>query len=225
VKVGAGNCKTYFDFAPPLILLEGDPAGVELTADGQPLTATDDPGAFRLPPTVGDGEVRVEATRDNLVLARERIRLLAPVYDGNPARIDVRFGCEGDPLPDGAVGGRSGAWVEGDRLPPFDFTRLVAESDNQRVWLLGAEPGQIVCRPDEPPPDWQPVWLVRLGKRPTATLCGEGEVAPRPAAGADPAAVKRWRALIHHHRRTLTPERDGRARVLWKEYLREAARG
>jgi hypothetical protein len=224
IKVGSGNSRIYFDFAPPRFLVEGNPDGVSVTVCGQQLTPGGEDRLLSLPGGLKPGPVEVVAGRDGQELARERIYLQTDVWSGNPTRIAQALGPDGlAPTTDGR--GAAGGWVEGSEGSLFDFSRLLAESDNQQIYLIGAEPGQIASRPQEPLPAWQPVWVVRLGKRPRIALAGAGPVPPRAAPGASPAAVRRWRDFLYHNRRKLALPAQDPLRPLWDDYQRQARHG
>jgi hypothetical protein len=225
IKVGRGGSRTYFDFAPPRFRLEGDPTGVVVKANGDLLHMNDEGGIVTLPSGMALGSVEVEAVRDDNQLAMERIYLQGTeIWSGNPTTMRLVLGPDGT-TPAADDKGVTGAWVEGTDLSPFDFSRLQSESDSQKVYLLGAEPGQIACRPSDPIPPWEAVWVVRLGKHPKIALADAGMVPPQPTKEANPAAIKDWRGFFFHNRRKLSIPAHHPLGPLWAEYQRQARHG
>jgi len=217
--VGRGNSKTYFDFAPPRFRLEGDPAGVSVTAAGRPLTVDPATGLFILPDDMREEVIEVVAQRDGQTVTEERIYLLLDHWAGNPQRVVWAVS------PDGvcpAATGAAGAWVEAAPTA-FDWSRLLSAADGDKVYMLGAVPGQIACCPRDPLPDWKPVWLVRLGKQPRLALGTAVWVEPLQAPpDVDPEAVRQWADFLAQHGSRVRPVPRDPNRPLWDLY-REAA--
>jgi hypothetical protein len=223
IRSGQGN--TYFKFAPPMIAVEGVSGDDEVWCEDRRLApAVEGASIFALPPDLSAGtRITVEVRRET-VLRRQSL-FLSDQFDWIRRTPEVgadEFGVVrewrgGETQIAGAFGGAE----DGD-----DFPISPALSSGRRVFIVGRRPGEIRSFPAQGlPEDWQPVWLIELGRRGRAEYCGVDLASSRPVVDAAGAADDRaqWRHVLWHRRKRIQPPEHPRLRELWGEYVEVAA--
>lgn len=216
----------YFTFAPPHILLDGADIAVTLWGNNTALEESPrNPGTYEIPSDLArPGRLLLESKRTDGAAARRSVYFSDEPLSAliEPPRCDVfgQYSNGIDPDP----------WVCGTEVSitpqPFAAFFLPELPTTRRVILLGAQPGQVAVLPQDPyPADWHPVWAVPMERRGHAIFCGRGidKAEPCPAISSDRRQIKRWREILWHWRRRITPPSHGPLARLWERY-QEAAR-
>jgi hypothetical protein len=222
IRAAAGN--TYFDFAPPHIVLEGASPGDELLCNGKALLADRaGSGTFVLPPDPPpDARIGIEVRNGEDVVKRVSLYL----NSGAPWRISeplVTIDEYGHPTAQGEI---AGAWAP-EPLESFHPDPLLLpglQSRTGRVYFIGRAPGQISVWPGETP-SWPAVWAIPFGRRGEALYCGDSLDGASPTADryGDAERAELWREVLWRHRKRIKPPTEHALRALWREY-QDAAR-
>lgn len=224
VRFGQGS--EFFAFAPPDFVVEGEPEGAQLFCNYRPMKALGE-GRFAVPPEELDElKLRIEVRQGEEVLHRQFVFLrkhLAWERQQAAAEFDAFGRPVGAPEEESVT--VAGAQVRGE-VPVRDQLRTFLPVYTERsVYLIGRVPGQIAKWPQEPLPEWEPVWQVPMERRGRALFHGRSlDAAPQPGRWGSPRQVKRWKEVLWHQRKRIEPPSDKlpRARTLWLAY-REAA--
>ena len=215
----------YFTFALPHIVIEGADAAVTAWANDMRLEESEKiPGAYQIPTELArPGRLLLEAKRVGEVVGRRTIYLSdEPLSSGIEAPRCDKFGqySNGDG-PDPWVCG-----TESSGAPrPFDAFFLPDLHMIRKTILIGAQPGQVAVLLQDPfPTDWQPVWAVSIERRGSALFCGTAIADAEPVAGTptDRRRIKKWKEILWHWRRRITPPSDARLVPLWERYQQYA---
>jgi hypothetical protein len=225
IRSGQGN--TYFKFAPPRVSVEGLSDEEEVSCEGRLLVpAAEGASLFALPQDLPTGaRLTVEICRGATVLRRQSL-FLSDHIDwifreprlGADKLGTVREWGDGEADIAGALAGAE----EGAGFPIRPEIR-----GDRRVFAIGRRPGEIRSLPaEQPPEDWQPVWLVELSRRGRAEYCGLDLVSSRPVADASgtPDDRAKWKDILWRRRKRIVPPEHPRLRELWREFVEVAAR-
>lgn len=229
VKIGRGN--TYLKAVPPTIMLENGTGVESVTLNDEALTAEEgETNIWRIPDYAPVEEpLRIEATTPEERLRRV-IRLEAPHlpptqeyinFQRNPAGIPTD---EGVPYAAGAV-----VYCLPEDEPPLLLKPLPLHLSSH-VTIIGAVPGQIAILPDEPVPEWKPVWaIIKTGrKQARAIFCGTEEEARTPYTAPEPlenkALVHHWKEAVWHRRRRIIQPTLRSLKDRWNEYMEAGKR-
>ena len=224
IRTQDGNTSRYFAFAPPDIFLESPSASAELWCNGVQLQATDlDRTHFAVPPNVSlDSPVRLEVRRSASVEARATITLTDAVFPRWQEQ-KVRFDSLGRRSEN--ADGILGALVDHPTASRFNFGAAVPPIPTSKLFLIGRIPGQITAWPAAAPPDWQPVWAISADHRNACVVpCMEdpGDAAPINRRFGPRRDIKKWKEIVWHKRKRVTPPREARFRELWRRYMEVA---
>lgn len=228
IRAMAGRGNTFFNFAPPHVVLDGAMPGDAVFCNGISLLAEDEnPSSYQLPPDLPlDVRVGLEVRNGDDVLKRRSVYLVSgsPWLLGAPLVVSDAFGRVID-----SSAGISGADVEEHIGFPFvnDPLRTPGlDGRAPRVYFIGRCPGQIVNWPVDPLPEWQPVWAIPMRRRGKALYCGTSLAAELPLTEPcrDRGLLRMWRHVLWQSRARIAPPRERSLMELWRQY-REAARG
>jgi hypothetical protein len=224
IRVDRGN--TYFNFAPPLVLVEGGYGDEQLLCEGRRLLpVAGRSNTFELPPDLPTGtRIGIELSRDGAVLRRQSL-FLAEQIDWNlvtPIVACDSFGNIQEHPPEneevaGAIGGSSQA-------PSLPIRPSV--TSHRRFFLVGRRPGEIKKFFREPPAvTWQPIWIIELRRRGVAEYCGLDLATshPLPGLAGTPKDRKLWKKILWYRRKRIQPPQHPRLRELWHEFVDAAA--
>lgn len=224
IRAGTGN--TFFDFAAPLVILDGGVPGDIVTCNGVELLERElQPGSFDLPVLPSDARVNIEVRAGDSVLKRRSIflasgfswRLDEPLatVDGFGSLTGIGEGIYG------AHAANAGEAFQADllRTPGLEGTE-------GRTFFIGRRKGQIVSWPSEPMPAWEVVWAVPLSRRGRALFCANSveDVDPLDET-ADSARVDLWREVLWRRRDRIAPPTERTLAALWRRYRETARRG
>ncbi len=94
----------------------------------------------------------------------------------------------------------------------------------EKTYLLGDIPGQIISWPDEPLPEWTPLWGVqfKIRKKGEVSLLGCVETSSEDINQQDYTRKekKKWKEIIWHKRKHLTCK--GTSSKKWKKFIEKA---
>jgi hypothetical protein len=234
LRLSAGN--TFFNFASPVITLDGTDGTERLFCNEQPLAPmASGPLRYQLPrnlPTATRILVEIKAgdsiVRRSLYLAGDFTWKLS-----TPIRMFNRWGVPLDAIND-ATTAISGAMVSGTLPDVAHFRRPLSigvqfdfpMARTSRVFYIGRRVGEIVSWPSELLPDkWAPVWAVPFGRRGNAVYCGEDPSRSMPESDHKVPNEKRecWKEVLWYNRKRITPPRQRVLSRLWQKFV-EAAR-
>ena len=166
IRSGRGN--NFFDFAPPLVVINGGAADTIVSCNGAPLSLREAGGTFVLPKDLpSETRITLEAKSSGQLMDRLSLFLTGDfsISTGDPSLFLDPFGIE--VLPNGDTVSVSGAYIRG-RIPsivtslPDLLEDLEDEMGGVQGYLIGSLPGQIVARPSEPfPSGWIPEWIIK----------------------------------------------------------------
>lgn len=233
IKAGRGN--VFFNFAPPLIIIENGTGAEQVTINGKPVIQRNCaepvwaiPGDFlRSEEQIPGESLRVEVKTSDLSLSR----IIRIVSFGLPAS------CEDTPFRDrfGQICGESElSRVRGARsinvAPEGPNPEFLPTQLSQRILFIGCRPGEISAWPDDGfPKDWRPVWALARKKKShwVAHFCGSlDDVRIESRLGhpqSDKKKLKQWREALWINRKiTIGPEL-GILKKLWRKYLEAAS--
>jgi hypothetical protein len=221
IRIARGN--QYFSFAPPRIALEGTGEPIEVYCNDSRLEYQAIGDFYAVPDNLPIGTpLIVEARRNGSTIRKLTFYLEDefPAFDYEQA---TRFDSLGKRSEDFTRAcAIAGASVEGITIPPFDFARTLHRTGTDSVFYVGRVPGQIVEYPDEPlPRDWSPVWQITMRRTGTVEYCGTSLSNSEPmtlAQIADHKRAERWKELIWHRRKRITPPPTSSLKKLWRQY-------
>lgn len=210
------TARRYFDFAPPLVQIEGLTPAAEVFVNDEPrkIDAGDTVLRFDegpVPTTVKirvseNGQPRCSATFQTVSPRDISWRAVPCLVSTSPT---------GSPSENGAGALARGAAVTNFKPPP-----LILGTD-RTADLIGARVGQIVCVPPEAlPVEWQPVWIVEHGRKRRAIFCGGDPAKCEPALDgkADRRRSRDWKRVLWFERKNLIGPTKGAAAALWIRY-------
>jgi hypothetical protein len=138
--------------------------------------------------------------------------------DSLPWKDGVEFGYSAR---DGSAAENDGARISGALVfdweaPPFPIRDAF---DSETVILLGRLPGQIANGGEAI--HWSPIWIVSKGRKRRVFFCGSTVESSEPGTSSvgDRKAIRKWREVIYHGRRSIEPPRHRRLAALWKTYI------
>jgi hypothetical protein len=222
IKVGQG--KRYFDFAPPLIEVQG--AGdIQVFCNGEPMSPNMQ-GLYELPEQIAsvdreNDKIEIVARCNGQDVGRTAFYLAREGWTWTGLAPGCLFDAFGSAMEE-TGSGAAGALVDGGDAPAFNFEGVVPLLEEGAVHYIGRQPGQITNWPQEPrPTNWRPVWVIvtRRG-RGEAVFCGSemGSALPMQGACSDRMAVKKWREFLWVHRKRIMPPAHVELRKLWVQY-------
>jgi len=229
IRSSVGN--SFFAFAPPAIVVDGQVGDEEVWCDSARLE-TGQGGSFQLPdglPT--DTRIAVEVRRGDQTMKRTSIYLTAssPWRMAKPIQ---RVDQWGQPVAEPAAGAVSisGALIDlpapVTRFRPDPLQAPGLGPGSRRIFLIGRRPGEICRWPaDRLPAGWAAVWAVPMTRRGRAMYCGCNleDAGPLPAIRAGGNRLL-WKKVMWHWRRRIAPPRNLALAALWRQY-QEVARG
>ncbi len=228
-----GGRNSFFNFAPPAIVVTGGPAGTRVYHGETPLPAANSDGTFILPDDLPTGpRITLEIRDGQSVLGRQSLFLSGDfsLPTAQPELFLDSAGASSHSTANKTV--ITGAHVYGDR-PQMTvsaaelFEDLEYELGNLQGLLIGQQPGQIATWPSEPfPGEWTPTWVIRKRnhKRLAAIFVGGELGTSLPDATFTPTRrkVQDWKQAIWHRRkRIILPDAPGE-RAKWERLLEAA---
>lgn len=219
IRSSQGN--TFFDFGVPDAIIEGGNGAEKFFCNDCELTLEND--AYKFPDGLPVGtQLRVQVKRGDETVKQRSFYLShgsEPAWY-EPTKLFTKFGesNETSNLEAGVVG----AFLKESSFPPYKF-----KPSQERGYLIGSTPGQIISWPDEPFPEtWAPVWMITMKKaRHEAVFCGTNisEAMPAMSFVDNRKKVKQWKEVLWHWRKRIAPPSPVIFQKLWKQF-QEAAR-
>lgn len=220
VRFGRGD--EFFAFAPPEVVVEGAPEHAQLYCKGQPMETAGE-GRYTLP--LDEHRFRIEVRQGDEVLLSRTV-FLRQHLDWTRRAEETEFDQFGQPFgaPEEEPVTVAGARVRGEVTIQDRLRTFLPVRNTRKVFLIGRMPGQIVKWPQEPLPEWEPIWEVPMEKRGQAFFHGES-LDVQPAAvpeRVDQKHLRLWKDVLWHKRKRIKEPLLPCVRVLWFAY-REAA--
>lgn len=224
--VGKGN--TFFNFAPPKVVLDGAMPGDRVFCRGSELLASDEsPYSYELPTALPvDVRVGLEVHSGEDILKHRSLYLVS----GSPWLLDAPLvASDGFGRAVDGIAGIAGADVKEPTGRQFVFDPLRTpglDGRAPRVYFVGRCSGQIVSWPADPLPEWEPVWAIPFGRRGRVLYCGTSMDTDIPLAKqcGDRLHARLWHHILWQSRKRITPPPDREEKALWRRYV-EVARG
>jgi hypothetical protein len=228
IRSGSSRQNSYFNFAPPLVVIEGATSEQIVVCEGRTLEPTSGrANAFALPRDLPTGKrLNIEALADGEKIRRQSLYLTADEDSfllkplvwrddfGVPSEIDVQSN------------GVAGVLSDGPSAPRYPI-RLSFDSHDRR-FLIGRRPGEVVkvfTGMAEIP--WEPIWIVELThRRGQAIYCGTNIEQEKPALDQvnDPDSVDSWKEILFYKRGKINAPASPRLARMWKEYVSAASK-
>lgn len=228
IKTGKGN--TYVEFAPPRLLIEGNPDGAKIKLDGSEIDILQAAGeGWQIPKGTGlrktftaELELSGQAVSSRKVILVPTVERqdwsLLPMMRRDGLTIETEDGFD---HVQGAVVHLAGPveWGEPPRVLPTHLSSTIV--------FIGPTPGQVFMWPEEDPPeDWSPAWALAKSKKSwRAFQCGRAGDNLTPVWNGrygDSRRVKLWKNFIWGNRKRTVPPRLRGPRRLWDSYLEVA---
>ncbi len=224
------RASTYFEFAPPVIVIENGTGEETIEIDGVRQPPPDGKQEWKLPGGISPGlPVRIEGYRGDDRFDSKTVTLSAftmaesfsstPVRDNQGSLHDL----------DGARPSSQGAAVlHFDVIGNYPYQLPFHLSE--RIVFIGRMPGQIAAWPGALPPDWESVWaLAQISRNKwEAHFCGRAEDIESLSQPGEPCndrqARKRWKEALYINRRITDGPQLGVLKKIWKTYSEAAQR-
>jgi hypothetical protein len=222
LRVGKGN--DFFSFAPPRVALIGNNLETEVFCNDILLEKSGLDDLYTLPRDISCGEaLRIEARCFGKVTQRSNLFLRV---DFSLRVSDAKFDNFGDLMPAvSQVASVRGALAEIDSLPNMPFTLPITLSQQNSIYLVGSEVGQIAKLPfDRFPIHWSPIWGVQMeSSLGQAIFCGSdiSEASLIVADHPDERMLREWKELLWERRGKILPPSQPTLRKLWKKFQSE----
>lgn len=212
--------RKYFDFAPPVVRIEGlSPSMKLLINDEERLAEAGDmvlsfdlrelPSQISVK-VVENGQHKCGATFQTVSTKDLAWREHSLAFASSQLGKQI-----GDAMPS-----LMGTIVRGFNAP------ALALAPNRPAHLIGAKAGQIVSVPSEPlPTQWQPVWIVEHGKgKRRAIFCGVDPSSCTPGIDGigERRRIREWKQVLWYDRKNLIGPSRGEAAALWVQFRRVA---
>lgn len=221
IKSGAGN--SYFEFAPPDIVVDGD---VNQVICDDKVLVRHAQGHFQLPSRLPvDRRIEIVVTGDG---GHKRGTSLYVTHDtGWPSSFAGlaldRFGepVEAGGLATGALPSEEGS----SAVPLVDPMMAFPRVQGVQKYLVGAKAGQIAeVSEDASPVDWNPIWAIVLGAHGKATFCGTELAEPVVANRLDKRdrQLRLWKQILWTERMRIAPPQPRMLDRLWRAYQKAA---
>jgi len=216
----------FFSFAPPRIVIESEDPDPSFCCNDAALRPLEEPDRYGLPKGLPSGrrlEIQKREDGEKSVIGAfylEEGRPWASSYE--PSKFDS-YGqlaegiTEDSPVSCGALVTR----VDVPDLQPHPLALISTHALDRSVFLVGRRPGQVSTWPTQPlPEDWSPIWIITSGRRGKALFCGTGLAGSEPVANTygNRQQVSRWKDLLWHKRKKITPPPSSGEHLLWEMY-------
>jgi hypothetical protein len=219
-----GMAQYYLRFAPPVVRLEGTSEGAGVLFNDRIMVARNPAGAFSIPDDLLV-EDTISASCPGTSLRRFIYLRDQPGGSGAPygQRTYTPAGVLEESTPVNVAHIACGIPASHECPQPPLAPLLVLELGQTAV-LVGAQPGQVAMYQPGVLPGWEPVWaVVRHRKIAVARFIGRMLSPPDLSQRGSQRSVRRWRSVLWHQRKRISPPAFKPARALWLAY-QEAAR-
>ena len=233
IRSGRGN--NFFDFAPPLVAINGGTADTIVYCNGAPLSPKAAGGAFALPKDLpSETRITLEAKSSGQLMNRLSLFLTGDFgIPSEPSLFLDSFGTGTESRPNNNTPFVSGAYIKG-QIPSVVisaaemFEDLESELAITTGYLIGPLPGQIVAWPSKPfPREWIPEWVIKKTGRKKlkavflkAEFVGEVLETVMENMSASPPTrrnIRAWKCVLWYWRKRISPPSLPAERTRWDQ--------